>query len=207
MLFFYRKSRASDVSNDIIYVKKAEILETMDEAAKEKEIIREQEDKLIFSYAMVRTVKLSQLETKVDVCVQNIKDVPHQLAMNGKLGLSTKKIHQQIGELLELKTVINVHSGIREEPDICWDKPELEQLYFRIAKNLSLIKRSQTLNNKLDYLQQITQILQAQAYNAHSGNLEKIIILLIAVEIFFEVEGRGFFLGLYFPYQRMSDQE
>jgi len=204
MEFYHRISGKSDLTNDTFYIVKSNIEEKMPEIEKEKERVREQEDKLMFSYAMVRSTKLNQLEAKVDLAVEGAKHIPSLLASKGKLGLSTTAVNKHIGSLMELKSIINLHSGIREEPDLCWDKPELEQLYLKSAKNFSIQKRVQILNSKLDFVSQIVAVLQTQAYNQHSGFLEIIIIVLIAMEILFEIEDRGFLIGLYIPYKRVE---
>jgi len=203
--FQYRKSGKSDIHKDTAYIVAADIKDSMSEKDKEKERLREQEEKLMVSYAMVRSTKLNALEARVEEAVEAAKPIPTALATKGKLGLSTTSVNQQIGKLMELKFVINLYSGIKEEPDLCWDKPELESLYFKAAKNFALHKRINAMNSKLEYVGEVVEVLLTQAYHSHSGFLEWIIIILIVMEVFFSMEEKGFMLNLYFPYKRLEE--
>src|SRR4051812_3401292 len=102
MEFFYKKGGKSEISNDRIFIRKAEIEESMTEEDKLKERTREQEEKLMFSYAMVRSTKLNLFESLVDMAVERAKNIPTQLEMKGKLGLNPVQVNKHIGQLLSL---------------------------------------------------------------------------------------------------------
>lgn len=62
------------------------------------------------------------------------------------------------------------------------------EVYFdRISKNLDVRPRIAIFNKKLDYANQIAEVLRSHLHEQHSHKLEWIIIILIGVEIGFEI--------------------
>lgn len=71
-------------------------------------------------------------------------------------------------------------------PDLFWDSRHdlgLEGYYDQVGKALDVGVRIKTLNQKMDYAQEIASILRETLSHKHSSSLEWIIIVLIAVEI------------------------
>ena len=56
-----------------------------------------------------------------------------------------------------------------------------------VGRALDTKQRIETLNSKMDYAQEIAEVLRVQLSEKHSGRLEWIIIALIALEVGFEV--------------------
>lgn len=98
---------------------------------------------------------------------------------------------QKTGELLALRAQLNHYSELTDSlPDLFWDSRHelgLEGYYDQVGKTLDVGVRIRTLNQKMDYAQEIASILRQTLSEKHSIHLEWIIIILIAVEVAFGV--------------------
>lgn len=96
---------------------------------------------------------------------------------------------QKTGELLELRAQLNHYSELTDSlPDLFWDSKHelgLEGYYDQVGRALDVGVRIKTLNEKMDYAQEIASILRQTMSEKHSIYLEWIIIILIAVEVVF----------------------
>lgn len=98
---------------------------------------------------------------------------------------------QKTGQLLELRAQLNHYSELTDSlPDLFWDSKYelgLEGYYDQVGRALDVGVRIKTLNEKMDYAQEIASILRQTLAEKHSSFLEWIIIILIAIEISFAV--------------------
>jgi uncharacterized Rmd1/YagE family protein len=96
-------------------------------------------------------------------------------------------------ELLVLRAQLNHYSELTDSlPDLFWDSKHelgLEEYYDQVGRALDVNIRIKTLNQKLDYAQDIAKILSETLSEKHSIYLEWIIIILIAVEVVFGLLG------------------
>ena len=60
-------------------------------------------------------------------------------------------------------------------------------LQVRAAKYLEIDRRADVLNKRLDILKELFDMLASELNNAHSNKLEIIIIVLIVLEVVFQV--------------------
>ena len=63
----------------------------------------------------------------------------------------------------------------------------MEDHFDAISKNLDVKPRVAIFNKKLDYANQIAEVLRSHLHDQHSLKLEWFIIILIGVEIAFEL--------------------
>lgn len=98
---------------------------------------------------------------------------------------------QKTGELLELRAQLNHYSELTDSlPDLFWDSRHdlgLEGYFDQVGRALDVNDRIRTLNQKMDYAQEIATIMRETLSEKHSIHLEWIIIILIAVEVAFGV--------------------
>ncbi|EFX00802.1 duf155 domain containing protein [Grosmannia clavigera kw1407] len=110
----------------------------------------------------------------------------------GGLGhLSQDFILQKTGELLSLRAQLNHYRELTDAlPDIFWDARAelgLEGYYEQVGRALDVGVRIKTLNQKMDYAQEIATVLREISSERHGARLEWIIIVLITVEVVFEL--------------------
>ncbi|CAK7222281.1 hypothetical protein SBRCBS47491_004812 [Sporothrix bragantina] len=154
---------------------------------------------IAFSSGLARSTKLAVLEQSFTEYFESTRRIPEILAGRksggsggGGLGhISQKFILQKTGELLSLRAQLNHYRELTDAlPDIFWDARAelgLEGYYEQVGRALDVGVRIKTLNQKMDYAQEIATVLREISSERHGTRLEWIIIVLIAVEVVFEL--------------------
>lgn len=147
--------------------------------------------KVAFSSGLARSTKLAVLESALTCYFESTRNIPALLSEGAGVPLGRKFILQKTGELLSLRARLNHYSELTDSlPDIFWDSRSelgLEGYYDQVGRALDVNVRIRTLNQKMDYAAEIAQVLRELSSEQHGTRLEWIIILLIAVEVVFEL--------------------
>lgn len=147
--------------------------------------------KIAFASGLARSTKLAVLESALTLYFESTRNVPELLSRGAGVPLGRRFIQQKSGELLSLRARLNHYSELTDSlPDIFWDSRAelgLEGYYDQVGRALDVNVRIRTLNQKMDYAQEIASVLREMSSEQHSTRLEIIIIVLIAVEVFFEL--------------------
>ncbi|EOO01989.1 putative family protein [Phaeoacremonium minimum UCRPA7] len=147
--------------------------------------------KIAFSSGLARSTKLAVLESSLTAYLEETRRIPAQLSKGSRMALSRKFILQKTGELLSLRAQLNHYWELTDSlPDIFWDQSSelgLEGYYDQVGKALDVNVRIKALNQKMDYAQEIASVLREMSSEKHNTRLEWIIIILIAVEVLFEL--------------------
>ncbi|EDN97476.1 hypothetical protein SS1G_12001 [Sclerotinia sclerotiorum 1980 UF-70] len=147
--------------------------------------------KIAFSSGLARSTKLAVLETMLSKYFESTKAIPTLLSRGSRLPFNRQFMLQKTGELLDLRARLNHYSELTDSlPDLFWDSRHelgLEGYYDQVGRALDVGVRIKTLNQKMDYAQEIATILRETMSEKHSIHLEWIIIVLIAVEVGFEL--------------------
>lgn len=146
--------------------------------------------KIAFSSGLARSTKIAFLEALLSAYFKRTKDIPTQL-LEGRLAVRKKFILQRTGELLELRSQLNLYSELTDSlPDMFWDQDSelrLEQNYDQVGKALDVLDRIKLLNQRMDYAQEMATVMREMYDTDHGAFLEKIIIALICIEVLFEM--------------------
>ena len=94
---------------------------------------------------------------------------------------------QKTGEILSLRHLLNLSSDLLDTPDFYWDREDLESLFLATCSHLAVAKRTKVVNEKLNHCLEVMDMIDNHLSHEHSSRLEWIIIVLIAIEIVFEV--------------------
>jgi required for meiotic nuclear division protein 1 len=147
--------------------------------------------KIAFSSGLARSTKLAVLESALTAYFESTRNIPAQLSRGSRLPIGRTFIMKKTGELLSLRAKLNHYSELTDSlPDIFWDSRSelgLEGYYDEVGRALDVNIRIRTLNQKMDYAQEIASVLREMSSEQHNTRLEWIIIVLIAVEVIFEV--------------------
>lgn len=145
--------------------------------------------KVAFSSSLARSPKLAVLETSLMEYFQGSKTMLDWLERGLQDKLSAKLVLKKTGELLSLRAQLNHYSDITDHlPDMFWDsESKLEDYYNQAGAEMDVRSRISILNRKIDYAHETVSVLREMTTERHSTRLEVIIILLIAVEVFFEL--------------------
>jgi uncharacterized Rmd1/YagE family protein len=168
--------------------------------------------KIAFSSGLARSTKLAVLERLTEAYVVSTRDIPtimsrgsplpftrpaflrracEVLGFGSRLPFSRPFILRKTGELLSIRAQLNLYSELTDSlPDLFWDSRHelgLENYYETVGRALDVNVRIRVLNEKLGYASEIAQVLRETLSERHDLRLEWIIILLIGVEVVFEM--------------------
>lgn len=147
--------------------------------------------KVAFSSGLSRSTKLAVLETLLANYFESTRPIPTMLSQGSRLPFTRDFILRKTGQLLSVRAQLNLYSELTDSlPDIFWDSRHelgLEGYYEQVGRALDVGIRIKLLNEKMDYAQEIASVLRERLSETHGLRLEWIIILLIAVEVGFEV--------------------
>ncbi|KAM9355534.1 required for meiotic nuclear division protein 1 homolog [Pholidichthys leucotaenia] len=144
-------------------------------------------EKFAFSNALCLSVKLAIWEVALDNFVESIQSIPETLKSGKRVKLSAAEVMQKIGELFALRHCINLRSDLLLTPDFYWDRENLEKLYDKTCQFLSINRRVNVVNEKLEHCTQLTDLMRSHLSEKHSLRLEWMIIILITIEVLFEL--------------------
>lgn len=145
--------------------------------------------KIAFSSGLARSPKLAVLETDLEYLLQESKATLNVLAAGSQNKLKRSSILKMTGQLLNLRSQLNHYSDITEElPDMFWESESvLEEYYNQIGAALSVRRRIEILNKRIDYAHENVSVLREMISEKYGHRLEWIIIALITVEVLFEL--------------------
>ncbi|XP_062863664.1 required for meiotic nuclear division protein 1 homolog [Trichomycterus rosablanca] len=144
-------------------------------------------EKFAFSNALSLSVKLAIWEVSLDNFVESIQAIPETLKSGKSVKLSRAEVLQKIGELFALRHCINLSSDLLITPDFYWDREDLEQLYDKTCQFLSINRRVKVVNEKLQHCTELTDLMRNHLSEKHSLRLEWMIVILITIEVMFEL--------------------
>lgn len=142
---------------------------------------------LALSYGLSQSIKLQYFEHRLETLIEHYTPYANQLAQKGEMPLTRRASRKIIGEILGAKSELNLTSNFLYQPKYFWSHPTLEAHFAMAERYLDLPKRAETLNHRLDTLNEVFDMFHAYLEGRHSHVLEIIIIVLIAVEIVFNV--------------------
>ncbi|SLM36337.1 Protein of unknown function DUF155 [Lasallia pustulata] len=147
--------------------------------------------KIAFSSGLARSTKLAVLESLLSNYFESTRSIPTMLSRGSRLPFTRSFILQKTGQLLSVRAQLNLYSELTDSlPDLFWDSKHelgLEGYYDQVGRALDVGIRIKVLNEKMNYAQEIASVLREQLSEKHGLHLEWIIILLIAVEVGFEI--------------------
>ena len=128
----------------------------------EDEIVLPTQDvlaKLATSHGIAQSVKLGKFEIAIHKTFNQSKNIPEDLAKQGKISLSRREIRKKMGDLFIERNSINLHVDVLDTPEFFWEYPELEPLYLNMANYLDIETRVEVLNHRLDVVHELFQML------------------------------------------------
>ena len=149
--------------------------------------------KIAFSSGFARSTTLAVLETNLSTYLASTAGIPSLLSKGSRLPLrfSRSFILRKTGQLLQLRAQLNLYSELTDSlPDLFWDSRHelnLENYYDQVGRALDVGIRIKVLNEKMDYAGEIANVLRERLSEKHGLFLEWTIIVLIAIEVGFEV--------------------
>nr|CDS23491.1 required for meiotic nuclear division protein 1 [Echinococcus granulosus] len=145
-------------------------------------------EKIAFSDALASSVKLSLLENSFDAVAVQMQPWIDKMQTGLGMFFPMSSVIRKTGELFTLRHLLNISTTISETPDFYWDRSDVEKLFQNLKSALSVRSRTRILNSKLDTCCELAEILTNHLQARHSSRLEWMIIVLILIEVIFEVQ-------------------
>lgn len=153
----------------------------------EKSTRERQLDMAAFAIGLSRSTRLSILEESLETIIQRTRENSEVLTEGFRIKLDELEILRVTGRLFKLRAKLNLYSELIETPDLYWTEPTLEKIYEAVSYRLDVPLRISIMNRKLDYLTEEQRALLSFISEKRGTRLEWIIILLIMVEVMFEI--------------------
>lgn len=147
--------------------------------------------KIAFSSGLAKSTKLAVLESQLSNYFETTKSMLDILSRGGRLRMGRSFVLSKTGQLLSIRAQLNLYSELTDSlPDLFWDSRSelgLEGYYDQVGRALDTNIRVKELNEKMNYAQEIADVLREALSERHGTRLEWIVITLIAVEIMFNI--------------------
>ncbi|XP_035774710.1 required for meiotic nuclear division protein 1 homolog [Anopheles albimanus] len=144
-------------------------------------------EKYTFANAMSLSVKLGIWEATLERYIDSMAYVTEDLKRGNKIKITRSEMLRRTGELFALRHVINLSSDLLDTPDFYWDREQLETLYNQTCAYFSISRRTRVMNEKLNHCVELADLISSNLNDDHHVRLEWMIIILIMVEVGFEV--------------------
>lgn len=144
-------------------------------------------DMAAFAIGFSRSTRLSVLENALEKHILLTKENSMKLASGQKITASEKDVLRLTGRLFLLRGRLNLYSELIETPDLYWSEPNLEKIYNAVSRILDINSRIAIMNRKLDYATDEQRAFLSVLTEKKSTRLEWVIIILIMVEVTFEI--------------------
>lgn len=144
-------------------------------------------EKYTYSNAMSLTTKLGIWEASLDKYIDSMEFVTEDLKRGRPITISRPNMLRKTGELFALRHLINLSSDLLDTPDFYWDREQLESLYSQTCNYFSIPKRTRVMNEKINHCVELASLINSHLNDNHHVRLEWMIIILIMVEVGFEV--------------------
>lgn len=113
--------------------------------------------------------------------------ITEDLKKGRKLKITRSEVLRKTGELFALRHMINLSSDLLDTPDFYWDREELENIYLSVCNYFSIPRRTKVMNEKINHCLELAELVSHNLNDAHHIRLEWMIIILIMVEVGFEI--------------------
>lgn len=144
-------------------------------------------EKYTFSNAMATSIKLGIWEATLERFIDNMQYLTDDLKKGRRIKIDRAEALRLTGELFALRHMINLSSDLLDTPDFYWDREELELLYSQVCSYFSINRRTKVMNEKINHCVELAELISHNLNDKHHIRLEWMIIILIMVEVCFEI--------------------
>uniref|UniRef100_A0A0K0DYU4 DUF155 domain-containing protein n=1 Tax=Strongyloides stercoralis TaxID=6248 RepID=A0A0K0DYU4_STRER len=142
-------------------------------------------ERYAFSQAIAASVKIGMWENRLASFAEPLQ-ISSQGLRKGKVIWNRNDTIKMSGEFAVLRHSLNLKTSLLDT-DFYWDRDELHNYYKRMAKYFSLDYRIRLLNSRLTYCEDLAKLIDNLQQHKHASNLEWMIIILIVIEVIFDM--------------------
>lgn len=147
-------------------------------------------DQLAVSLGMAVAVRLEGLEKKIERQLeedwQGLQKETRKLQPNAMmLNLSniSHKIFVDENMIHSMRYELNAQAGLLDPPELLWEHAPAERLYDKVVAHFDVRRRTSLLNERLSYSLDYLHTLGEHVRHLYSVRLERMIIILITLEL------------------------
>lgn len=144
-------------------------------------------EKYACSNALMQSLHLSAMEKLLEDFIDDTEHLSMDLKAGRRIRIRHREVQQHLGKLFEFRKNLNLCSDLLDTPDFYWDRDDLEKLYLEICRLMQTKYRTKVMNEKLNYCIELMELLNNKFTDARHTKLEWMIIVLIMIEVVFEV--------------------
>lgn len=149
-------------------------------------VIGRLDDKVIriAMFNLAQSVALDYYHDVSENLLTEVKNFTNQLALTGKLKISRNNMMRFIGKGLNMQNEIAENIYIFDAPELVWDDEYLDKLHPGLMKHFDLRIRFSEVEYTLRIIESNLSVFREIINQRESSLLERIIVLLILVEVF-----------------------
>ncbi|MGZ3448171.1 MAG: RMD1 family protein [Polyangiales bacterium] len=141
----------------------------------------------IVSLVLAQSVAMDYYEEDVRAAYGRVDQFASQLATKGKIALSEKQLNAFVGNVLATRNQIAMTLSLLDAPDLTWEREDFDRLYRALRHAFEIEDRYQTVQHKIELIQENLAIVVDLGQHRRARALEWIVIVLIAAEIFITI--------------------
>lgn len=138
----------------------------------------------IVMFNLAQSVALDYFHGVSEVLLTEVKGFTNQLELTGKLKISRNNMMRFIGKALNMQNEIAENIYIFDAPELVWDDENLDKLHQGLMKHFDLRVRFSEVEYTLRIIEDNLSVFREIIHQRESSLLERIIIILILVEVF-----------------------
>lgn len=136
------------------------------------------------SLGLAVAVRLDALERQIEARLEaNWHDMHEKVHRTINLSAVSEQIFVTEKGLHGLRYELNSEAGILDAPDLLWEHALAERLYDQVVAHFDVRRRTALLNERLSYSLDYLHMLSEHVRHQYSVRLERIIIVLIFLEL------------------------
>ncbi len=145
---------------------------------------------LLVSRVMAQSVAIDVVERRIAETQQALERVHLSLEEHGKLvATNTRSILKTVGMSGKMVHFMVTRLALLDKPDITWEDKDAEALFLKLRSTFELDDRFEALRFKLHFIKDSSEMLMDIISTKRMEFMNVIIIVLIAISIFFALIG------------------
>ncbi len=142
-----------------------------------------EEAAFIVAQVMAQSVAIDHYDQLSSRIFDRFAPINHQLAKKGKLSISHRDVHRILGKNNVIIQHIVTKLHILDSPSIAWEDEEMETIYNKLYSMFELDDRFETIEYKIRFVQENSQILLDSLLGQRESLFELVIFFLIVLVI------------------------
>lgn len=130
-----------------------------------------------------KSLVLEEHEIRMGRIVDRVAPLAGELALHGRLSGSERSLRSRMGEALVARHRMLGVAGVRERPEVLWERSDLGDLFDRLSLEFEIQDRAAELDGKVEVVSDTARTILDMMHSKRSHWLEWAIVALIVAEL------------------------